>query len=324
MLIVTHSGKFHADDVFAVAVLDLLFPGCELIRTRDAQRIFAADFAVDVGGIWDPKQGRFDHHQRGFDGARPSGVVYASAGLVWREHGARCVSLIAQQQIGVTLSMEQAQQMAQSIDNDLVQYLDMSDTGAAKSAPGSYGFSAVISGFNPTWLDEQALANAADPQAAAEAMRIDRFRQAMGLARDVLINGVRYRVGGMLAVEQVRNAERLENGRLLLLQNGALPWNSVVRHEMPEVMFVIGYHAGEKRYTLNTVPVAADSFDARKDLPAAWAGLRDADLAAVTGVADALFCHNNLFIAAARSLDGILDLARQALAAKANASARTS
>lgn len=316
MLIATHSGKFHADDVFAVAVLDLLFPGCELIRTREAQRILAADFAVDVGGVWDPKQGRFDHHQRGFDGARPSGVVYASAGLVWREHGARCVSLIAQRHTGIALSMEQAQQMAQSIDNDLVQYLDMSDTGAAKSAPGSYGFSAVISGFNPTWLDEQALADAADPAVAADAMRLDRFRQAMGVARDVLINSVRYRVGGTLAVEQVRNAERLEDGRLLLLQNGALPWNSVVRHDMPAVVFVIGYHPSEKRYSLNTVPVAADSFNARKDLPAAWAGLRDADLAAVTGVADAVFCHNNLFIAAARSLDGILSLARQALAAK--------
>jgi uncharacterized UPF0160 family protein len=61
------------------------------------------------------------------------------------------------------------------------------------------------------------------------------------------------------------------------------------------------------------VPVSAESFDARADLPEAWAGLRDADLAAVTGVPDAGFCHNGRFIAAAKSFEGILEMARQAL-----------
>ncbi|MGH8810116.1 MAG: MYG1 family protein, partial [Noviherbaspirillum sp.] len=155
MLIATHSGKFHADDVWAVTVLDIVFPGCELIRTRDPEKIRHADFAVDVGGIWDPQVGRFDHHQKGFEGARQSGVVYASAGLVWKEYGARCVAQIADAVAGNRISAEQAQQIAYAIDSDLVQYLDMADTGAAKNAPGGYGLSAVISGFNPTWLDGQ-------------------------------------------------------------------------------------------------------------------------------------------------------------------------
>jgi uncharacterized UPF0160 family protein len=63
------------------------------------------------------------------------------------------------------------------------------------------------------------------------------------------------------------------------------------------------------------VPANPETFEARKDLPAAWAGLRDAELAAVTGVPDAVFCHNNLFIAAARSFEGILKMAQQALEA---------
>ena len=85
MLIVTHSGKFHADDAWAVAVLLLLYPDAELVRTRDPAIIARADVAIDVGGEWNPAAGRFDHHQKGFDGARMSGVPYASAGLVWRE-----------------------------------------------------------------------------------------------------------------------------------------------------------------------------------------------------------------------------------------------
>jgi uncharacterized UPF0160 family protein len=312
MIIATHSGKFHADDVWAVTVLDIMFPGCELIRTRDPEKIRQADFAVDVGGIWDPPTGRFDHHQKGFEGARQSGVVYASAGLVWKEYGARCVAQVAQARTGVALSAEQARQTAYAIDNDLVQYLDMSDTGAAKSAPGGYGLSAVISGFNPSWLDEQQ----AGSVAAAENLRLAQFRRAMDVMADVIANTVKYRVGGILAVEQVRRSELLEGGRVLLMKNGAMPWSSVVRNEMPKVLFVISHNAAEQRYMINTVPATIDTFEARKDLPAAWAGLRDTDLAAVTGVADAVFCHNNLFIAAARSFDGALQLARLALAEK--------
>lgn len=311
MIIATHSGKFHADDVWAVAVLDLIFPGSELVRTRDPQVIEAADFAVDVGGVWDPDHGRFDHHQKGFQGARPSGVVYASAGLVWKTHGARCVSLLAAQRTGCSLTPEQAREIACAIDADLVQYLDMSDTGAAKNAPGSYGLSAIVSGFNPGWLDEQAAGSA-----AADALRLERFRRAMEVVVDIMGNGVAYRVGAMLAVQQVRQSERLENGRVLFLENAALPWASIVRNEMPEVLFVISHSLADQRYMIHTVPCSSETFDARKDLPASWAGLQGAGLAAATGVPDAVFCHNNLFIAACTSYDGIRDMARQALAAQ--------
>jgi uncharacterized UPF0160 family protein len=311
MVIVTHSGKFHADDAWAVAVLNILFPDCELIRTRDPAVIEAADFAVDVGGIWDPASGRFDHHQKGFSGARPGGVPYASAGLVWRDYGARCVALLAAAHTGHALSEDSAQNFAYAIDADIVQYLDLSDVGAAKNAPGGYGLSAVVSGFNPNWLDEQRIGYGQE----AEAYRLAQFRNAMALLTDVMINAVKYRVGAMLALEQVRQSEQLEDGKLLMLQNSALPWSAVVRKEMPNVLFVISHNLAEQRYMIHTVPVSADSFKARADLPLAWAGLRDAELAAVTGVADAGFCHNGRFIAAAKSFEGISAMASQALAA---------
>lgn len=317
MIIATHSGKFHADDVWAVMVLDLLFPGCELVRTRDLERIAAADFAVDVGGVWEPQAGRFDHHQKGFAGARQSGVLYASAGLVWREHGARCVALLAQSRLGHALADKDAQDIAYAIDADLVQYLDMSDTGTARNAPGGYGLSAVVSGFNPNWLDEQQ----AGGGAASEALRQQQFVRAMEFVADVLVNQVRYRVGSMLAASLVRHGRRLEGGHLLFLENAALPWSSIVRKEMPEVLFVISYSMTENRHMLHTVPAAADTFEARRDLPAAWAGLQGAELAAACGVNDAVFCHNGRFIAAAISFEGALQMARLALAEAASAEA---
>jgi uncharacterized UPF0160 family protein len=314
MVIVTHSGKFHADDAWAVAVLNVLFPDNELVRTRDPAIIEAADFAIDVGGIWDPATGRFDHHQKGFSGARPTGVPYASAGLVWREYGARCVGAVAASHMGHDLPRETAREIAYAIDNDIVQYLDLSDVGAAKNAPGGYGLSAVISGYNPNWLDEERLGYGAP----ADQYRLDQFRRAMGILTDILVNAVKYRVGAMLAVEQVRDSEVLEDGKLLFLRNSALPWTQVVRKEMPKVLFVISHSLAEKRYMLHTIPVSPESFTARADLPAPWAGLRDAELAAVTGVPDATFCHNGLFIAAAKSYEGAHAMALQALQAVAD------
>lgn len=311
MVIVTHNGKFHADDAWAVAVLHILFPEAEIVRTRNPATIEAGDFAVDVGGVWDPATGRFDHHQKGFDGARMSGVPYASAGLVWREYGARCVAALALQHAGQQLDEETAQQMAYAIDGDIVQYLDLSDVGAAKNAPGGYGLSAVVSGYNPNWMDEERLGYGAE----AEAFRLAQFRKVMAFLTDVMVNAVKYRVAATQALSQVRQAEVLENGRLLFLKNAALPWTSVVRKEMPKVLFVISYSRSEDRHMLHTVPATVDTFDARADLPESWAGLRDADLAAVTGVADAKFCHNGRFIAAAKSYNGAYAMALQALEA---------
>ncbi|UGQ46921.1 MYG1 family protein [Massilia endophytica] len=309
MIIVTHGGKFHADDVWAAAVLTILFPEAELLRTRDPALVAAGDFAVDVGGIWDPASGRFDHHQKGFGAARQTGVPYASAGLVWREYGARCVGALSLAHTGHELSEETAREMAYAIDADVVQYLDLADVGAARSAPGGYGLSVVVSGFNPNWMDEQRLGYGE----AAEQYQLEQFRRAMALLTDVMINAVKYRVGAMLAIEQVRQSEVLEGGRLLFLRNGALPWSQVVRKEMPKVLFVLSHAIAEQRYMLHTVPVSAESFKARADLPEAWAGLRDAELAAVTGVPDASFCHNGRFIAAAKSYEGARAMAALAL-----------
>ena len=309
MVIVTHGGKFHADDAWAVAVLKILFPEAQVVRTRDPATIEAGDFAIDVGGIWDPATGRFDHHQKGFDGARSSGVPYASAGLVWRDYGARCVNALALAHTGRQLSDDQARELAQAIDVDVVQYLDLSDVGAAKNAPGGYGLSAVISGFNPNWMDEQRLGYGE----AADAYRQSQFFRAMEVLTDVMVNAVKYRVGALLSVEQVRQSEVLEDGRLLFLTNGALPWTTIVRKEMPKVLFVISHNIGEQRYMIHTVPTSPENFVARADLPLAWAGLRDAELAAVTGVPDAGFCHNGRFIAAAKSYEGVRAMAALAL-----------
>lgn len=53
-------------------------------------------------------------------------------------------------------------------------------------------------------------------------------------------------------------------------------------------------------------------FKGIKPLPTAWKGLRDEELAKVTGVADAVFCHPGCFIGGAKSREGATRLAELA------------
>ncbi len=315
--IATHSGSFHADDVFGVGILMGVFPSHSLLRTRNQALIEAADFVVDVGGTWDAATGRFDHHQRGFTGARPAhqtdghtvpGVGYASAGLVWAAHGRAYVQAWARGK-GHNLDAQAVADVVRSIDHSLVQYLDIVDTGQGDVSPGIFGLSSLVAQLNTHWMDEQGL----DATAKAR-LQETRFREAITITRTFLDHAISKKVAQLRAMETVRNAPRLLGGRVLHLEEGGMPWTHVVLHEMPEVVFVIYPDSDGDQYQLKTVPVEAGSFTARRDLPRSWAGLRDQELAAVTGVADSVFCHLNVFIAGARSLAGAVRLAELALA----------
>ena len=315
--IATHSGSFHADDVFGVGVLMGVYPSHTLVRSRQDELIDAADFAVDVGGIWDIERGRFDHHQRGFDGARPArrvdgedahGVGYASAGLVWSVHGAAYVQALAGS-VGVPLDTSAVTETVRSIDASLVQYLDIVDTGQGSVAPGIFGLSALIAQLNTNWMEEHGLTSLAKAQ-----LQESRFLEAIAITRKFLDRAIIKKISQFRSQDIVRRAQRLLEGRVLYLQEGGMPWTHVVVDEMPEVMFVIYPDSEGEQYQVKTVPVEIGSFLARLDLPKAWAGLRNQELAAVTGVQDSVFCHSNLFIGGARSMEGALRLAELALA----------
>ena len=62
------------------------------------------------------------------------------------------------------------------------------------------------------------------------------------------------------------------------------------------------------------MPTAPGSFENRRSLPAEWGGLRSDELAAATGVDDAVFAHVAGFYASAGSRDGITALAKLAMA----------
>ena len=135
----------------------------------------------------------------------------------------------------------------------------------------------------------------------------------MAIVRRFLDRFVLRRIGQVLAADKVRAASKLFDGRVLHLADGGLPWTRVVVDEMPEVLLVVYPEPSSGQHQLRTVPQTHGSFASRIDLPQAWSGLREGQLAQAIGVPDAVFCHTNLFIAGARSLEGALTMARMAL-----------
>jgi uncharacterized UPF0160 family protein len=91
--IVTHSGRFHADESLAVALLRRLpqFREHKVVRTRDPALVASGDVVVDVGGVYDPTRGRFDHHQASFqdtfDCEHHNSTRLSSAGLIYKHYG---------------------------------------------------------------------------------------------------------------------------------------------------------------------------------------------------------------------------------------------
>ena len=118
IIIVTHDGAFHADDIFACATLGLSLDAegkeYRIIRTREQNKIDFADFVVDVGGVYNASTYRFDHHQEGGAGARDNDVPYAAFGLVWKTYGEKvCAN----------------PEVAMTIEERLVQAVDANDNG---------------------------------------------------------------------------------------------------------------------------------------------------------------------------------------------------
>ena len=102
-----------------------------------------------------------------------------------------------------------------------------------------------------------------------------------------------------------------EDPRLLVLDRG-MPWKNVVfTHGLP-VLFTVS-PASNGNWMVDAVPPEPGSFAQRLPLPEAWAGLEAAALAEVTGVADAVFVHLRRFVAAAKSREGAVALARKAM-----------
>ncbi len=288
--VVTHSGNFHPDDVFAVATLRLLLENTHsivVIRTRDKALIDSADYVVDVGGEYDPVRKRFDHHQHGGAGKRDNGVDYASFGLVWKEFGSQITS----------------PEIAQKMDQVVVQPIDALDNGfqfleSKVKNLYPYDIGMIFDAFKPTWkeggVDKDKL-----------------FMELVELAMKILRREIIKKRDKLEARELVEKAYATASDKRLVVLDTHLPYSEVL-DQYPEPLFVV-FPRDDEYWVLQTVQNDSFMFTNRKDLPEAWAGKSYDDLVRITGVDEAVFCHSKRFIAVAKTKEGILKMAHIAL-----------
>lgn len=304
MRLITHSGSFHADDVLAHAILRGVteFRYAELVRTRD-QAVFdaatAEDVIFDVGFEYDPSKNRFDHHQIDKP-MREDGNPYSSVGLIWKHFGAK---YLADEFPEIAAASKGGNDILtavwKDIDQDIILETDRTDNGVGESFKAS-SFAVLIDDFNSTW----------DGSSAFEGYN---FEEASKFAHSVMRRRVIQSFAKQRAMAIVKDALHSAVDPRLVILPQSMPWQDAVFHwRFAELLYVVFPRNGE--WYLEAVPVEKGSFDQKQSLPKVWAGLRGDDLAKVTGVEDAIFCHAARFICGAKSEAGIMRLAELALA----------
>ncbi|SDW95857.1 MYG1 family protein [Roseicitreum antarcticum] len=293
--LVTHSGGFHADELLSSVILTRLFPDAEVIRSRDKAWITpgAARIIYDVGGQFDADAQIFDHHQRP-NPLREDGQPYSSFGLIWAQYGRDYLRAMA-------VPERDAEAIHGAFDRGFVLPVDLIDNGAVNAAEAG----PLFAGLTLPVLLESLKAVFDDHEEGAD----DRaFMEALPVARAFVEAQVRRKAAKFRAEAMVMTAiEAAGAGRVLELPMG-MPFRAGVEQAGADhLLFVI--HPRGTDWTLTTIRTGDDTFDNRADLPAAWAGLTDGALEAVSGVKGAKFCHNGRFIAVAATRAAVLAMA---------------
>ena len=290
--LITHNGSFHADDVFACATLCIYLEKNKekftIIRTRNEKIIENGDYVFDIGGIYNPRLNKFDHHQKEKAGKRENGIEYSSFGLVWKKFGKK---------------LSGSDKVARLIDLELVMPVDAYDNGfdlvKKKHENFPYLIQDVFRIMRPTWA-ETSLSN--------DKM----FLRSVKIAKEILLREIIQNKDLVLAEKNIISIYKKTKDKRIIVLNKDYPYETILNH-FPEPLFVIYPKTSGTFWGVKTLKEDIKEFKSKKDLPLAWAGLQDEDFQKVTGVRDVVFCHRGRFLAVAKTKAGAIKLAQIAV-----------
>lgn len=291
MKVCTHNGKFHSDDVLAYSILSLWNPNVVLVRSRDPKDWDAADIVFDVG------MGHFDHHMNDAQGKpyRSNKIPYSSAGLIWKAYGRNCIKSVLAYD-SESLTDKQLDIIYNNIDENFILPFDLHDNGISVNCDYAVTIMDFLSSFNPTW-----------EQVGNTDYEYAQFLKAAAVCSQFLRNKIiKVHSGFFIELEVKKQTLPSPNPKLFII-NKNVPCNF---NDKPEMLFHI-FPSGDM-WRIRAINIG-NSFEVRKRLPAAWAGLDSEALQQLTGVQTARFCHTGLFVAGATTLDDAIKLAEMAI-----------
>ena len=199
---ITHSGSFHADEVFATAFLELLKKDIKVFRTPKIDFIVNSDVIVyDIG------RGEFDHHQIGAK-VRENNIPYSSFGLLWNKFGLDLLT---------SIGIDYKEEVFKVVDKDLIEQIDAIDNGVFPKIEADYTvktISDVIKVFNPSFSTPQ------DENT--------QFFRACSVAKDVLTEVIFQSYGKVVAREKINNIIICRYRNLREVQNFCLSIYSLI------------------------------------------------------------------------------------------------
>ncbi len=288
--ICVHSGTFHADDIFAVAILSIhLNTKIKIFRSRDPKVWESCDYVADVGRIYDPSKNRFDHHQEDFKLMRENGIKYAAAGIVWKEFGEK---------------ISGTNEIAKRVDESLIQAVDAEDNGQELFSPifedvNPYTISDVIADFNPTWKED---VHSGDRS----------FEYLVSVAKRIIERVVKDAHDEISGEEHIQKVYEFTEDKRILVLDGEYSWKKYVE-KLPEPLFVVKPIYSNKTWYARAVPVRGHKYEVRATFPDSWAGKENENLQKASGISDATFCHKGKYLCYAKSKESAIKLAQLAI-----------
>jgi uncharacterized UPF0160 family protein len=297
--LVTHNGSFHADDLFAAAVLGLYMDSkgyeYEIVRTRDMEVIKNADYVFDVGGIYDPNTNRFDHHQKGRAGQRENGIYFSSFGLVWKNFGLELC--------------EQDNKIFELINKKIVLPIDAVDNGQDIYKPiysGIYPYTAEVLflSYSPTWTEDQNLTDQI-------------FKEQVSKIKEILKREIKVAKDDVLGINILEQAYKNSENKKIILLEQSLPrylYQQVLSSYKDPIYLVYKSGHGDS-WKVEAIGKGNGSLESRKPFPKSWCGLMNKDPKAekIIGLPGIIFTHDSGFLANLDTKENAIKFAEKAL-----------
>eukprot|EP00921_Rhytidocystis_pertsovi_P013379 GHVQ01021613.1.p1 GENE.GHVQ01021613.1~~GHVQ01021613.1.p1 ORF type:complete len:341 (-),score=52.86 GHVQ01021613.1:228-1250(-) len=323
MKIGTHSGRFHCDEVLGVSLLQYLaeYKDAEIIRSRDPTVLADCDVVIDVGGVFDHKIKRYDHHQADFsltfydgrEGSDQQAVTkLSSAGLVYRFYGKR----IIEEAFGVS-SSKIVDVLYDRLYKNFIESVDAIDNGVSvcDSTPRysvSTDLASRVARLNPSWHSRDSPTEEFERFTAATSLARQEFKDQLdGLlyewwpARDIVKEA-------LLARKEVH-----ASGQIICLGSGCPFMEHLyeLEEELPVekpilyALFKDGETLSQSSWRIRAIGVHGEKFLCRRSLPQSLRGLRDEELSKAAGISGLIFIHSTGFIGGATTPEAALALA---------------
>lgn len=309
--IITHSGVFHSDEIFSIAILQLLdrhWEDVEIVRTRDADVIKKAfsenTLILDVGEVFSPENGWIDHHQISFDKKYTiineygdyETIPMATCGCVWSLVSDHIIRQLAKSK-DIFLNKDNLEYVKSSMKNYLFQ-IDAVDVGKLDCLGISKAQTmiATISMFNSDNVNDSV-------------EQLSNFKKAINLAKMILTKKIFSILRKVLSREKIFNSlEESKNNHhedYLIIEEVGTPWKEIVfeNWEDFEKTKLVIFKAGEDDWRVQTLPLYKDDFTSQRNpAPVDLRGKSTEEIKSISGINDITFIHRSGFLGGVKSL----------------------